>query len=207
VAQLLSDLQPMQQLTHLKLHSSLQVAGSHAPVSTYAALTASSKLQHLDISSCTLPAGVWQHLFPTTQLSSLRAFDVTGTRQPTGGFAEAPEGSRLVSCCPSLRSLEMVSLRCSAALLVPLQGLSGLQTLHCQWDEATAGVVHAVCQLTGLRELVVWGSVRVKKEGSLLQLTQLQQLTMLHYRTPTRTGVHVAYWPNESAHDLKLSGG
>ena len=60
VAQLLSHLQAMQQLTHLCMHHSLlEGEDSSPPASAYAALTASSKLQHLDIRECILPAGVW----------------------------------------------------------------------------------------------------------------------------------------------------
>jgi hypothetical protein len=59
VAQLLSNLQPMQQLTYLSLHHSLlEGEDSTPPAAAYAALTASSKLQHLDIRECILPAGV-----------------------------------------------------------------------------------------------------------------------------------------------------
>jgi hypothetical protein len=77
------------------------------------------------------------------------------------------------------------SLQCSAELLTPLQGLSRLHTLDCGWEHAPAEVVQAVCQLTGLRELrdlSVHGSVWMKEEGLLLQLTQLKHLTNMHYR-------------------------
>jgi hypothetical protein len=182
-SQLLSHVQHLQQLTHLSLNASLRaVERTNPPASAYAALTASSKLQHLDISSCTLPAGAWQHLFPTgRQLPSLQSLNIGGVMQPSGAFA-APEGSCLVSCCPRLQSLQMRFLQCSAELLAPLQGLSGLQLLHMSCPDITAicRVLQAVCQLTGLRELGVWGPWRIKDEGSLLQLTQLRQLTMLH---------------------------
>jgi hypothetical protein len=53
VEQLLSYLQPLQQLTHLNLTYSLQgVEGDHPPAAAYTALTASSKLQHLNIHWC-----------------------------------------------------------------------------------------------------------------------------------------------------------
>jgi hypothetical protein len=74
-AQLLSHLQHMQQLTHLALIGVLQAYemeygnpaddGSDSyqehvdpPAAAYAALTASSKLQYLDIRLCSLPVGV-----------------------------------------------------------------------------------------------------------------------------------------------------
>jgi hypothetical protein len=196
VAQLLSHLQPLQQLTQLTLDSSLQaVEGSNPPASAYAALTASSKLQHLDISGCTLPAGVWQHLFPTgKQLPHLQSLSITGAKQASGAYAQAPESSRLVSCCPGLDCLLMGLLQGSADLLAALTGLSRLQTLRCGWDEGTAEVVQAVYQLTGLRQLDVWGSALIWEEGSLLQLTQLKQLTSWQYCGP-------------SGHHMYFSGG
>ena len=189
VAQLLSNLQPMQQLLNLTLSRCLLAdhEGNAFPASAYAALTASSKLQHLDISHCRLLPGVWQHLFPTgRQLSNLRSLNVSGVLQASDGAASlyhpAPEGSSLVSCCPGLQSLKMWSLQCSAELLAPLTGLSGLHTLECELGDATADVVQAVCRLTGLRELTVQGNGPMQQGGSLLHLTQLQQLTRLGYQ-------------------------
>jgi hypothetical protein len=70
----------MQQLTHLDLKTCLRAVSApyraetgRPPVAAYAALTASSKLQYLDISGACLPPGVWQHLFPADrQLPSLQ---------------------------------------------------------------------------------------------------------------------------------------
>jgi hypothetical protein len=58
-AQLLSELQQLKYLTHLDLAGSLRgIAQGNPTASAFAALTASSKLRHLDISGCTLtPAG------------------------------------------------------------------------------------------------------------------------------------------------------
>jgi hypothetical protein len=67
--QLMSDLQEMQELTYMKLDHSLnteQFYTETAPAPAYAALTASSKLDQLNISECTLPEGAWQYIFPTT---------------------------------------------------------------------------------------------------------------------------------------------
>jgi hypothetical protein len=202
VAQLLSHLQPLQQLTHLSMHSRVwAVEEGNPPALAYAALTASSKLQHLDISSFTLPAHVWQHLFPAgRQLLNLQSLNIGGVRQP-GDYALPPECSRLVSCCPSLQSLQLGSLGRSAELLAQLQGLSRLQALHCNWEGATSEVVQAVCQLTGLKVLQVWGHARMKDEGTLLQLTQLKQLTMLHYELTTGffdDGIHLSGEVNTS---------
>ena len=108
VTELLSHLQQLQQLTYLNLRSSLE---NLAPMGCYSALTASSQLQHLDISECVLPAGVWQHVFSSTRkLPHLRMLDVEYVTHPSSpedpaGPAAAPEGSRLVSCCSGLQTL------------------------------------------------------------------------------------------------------
>jgi hypothetical protein len=183
VAQLLSHLQPMPQLTHLDLqYVTWEAEDRSPPAAAYAVLTASSKLQHLNLAFCTLPAGVWQHMFPTgRQLPQLQYLKVGHIKQPGGSHAPAPEGSRLVSCCPGLQSLYMEDLQYSAERLAPLSGLSVLHTLRLATDDPTAADgMETVCQLTGLRELHLHAPCMV--EGLPLQLTQLQQLTQLHYK-------------------------
>jgi hypothetical protein len=97
-AQLLSDLQQLTQLRVLKLARTLQAAAqgnsnSNPPAAAYAALTASSKLQHLVISGCKLPAGSWQHLFPAgKQLPGLQTLDISSVEQPTGVSTVANRG-------------------------------------------------------------------------------------------------------------------
>lgn len=62
VERLLSNIQQLQQLTYLKIKWTLyNGAEAVAPAEAYSALTASSKLQHLDFSVCVLPTGAWQH--------------------------------------------------------------------------------------------------------------------------------------------------
>jgi hypothetical protein len=68
VARLLAEMQRLQQLTHLSLRHSLGGQQAIAPAEAYSALTASSKLQHLEVSECILPAGAWQHMAPTGKL-------------------------------------------------------------------------------------------------------------------------------------------
>jgi hypothetical protein len=204
-AQLLSHLQSMQQLTHLSVCEDVVLSGGNPPASAYAALTASSKLQYLDIWYQTLPAGVWQHVFPAgRQLPNLQTLKFSCWTfflfSFWGNYKElnpAPEGSRLVSCCPGLQSLHLGSLQCSAELLAPLQGLSRLQTLECYLRDATVEVVQAVCQLTGLRELTVTGSVCEEQGGSLMHLAQLKQLTKLDLS---------CWFPGKSRSPVKLSG-
>jgi hypothetical protein len=156
------------------------------PAAAFSALTASSKLQHLDISDCMLPAPVWNYMFPPgRQLPHLHFLNLTNFLHPTGcdfdtqALALIGSRHRLVSCCPGLQSLLMQGLRGTAYLLPALRGLTGLHTLH-------LGAIYAhepldgVCQLTRLRELSVSPPNKVD-EGLLLQLTQLKQLTALTF--------------------------
>ena len=179
-ARLLSQLQHMQQLTCLIVHECFRKKSSYPPATAYAALTASSKLQHLDISRSYVPEGVWQHMFPAgRQLPHLQKLNIAHVDHPGGAVAAAPEGSRLASCCPALQSLDMPGLQHSAELFSALQGLSGLHRLCLQPFDMSVGL-EGVCQLTGLRELEVNEGCR-PTEGLLLQLTQLKQLTYLTY--------------------------
>jgi hypothetical protein len=196
-AELLSHLQQLQQLTHLALPSSMvdEDGEDTPPAAAYSALTASSKLQHLDIEWCTMPPGVWQHVFPAgRQLPHLQSLNISRVgphRQSIGTEFEnisAPEGSRLVSCCPGLQWLNMQDLHYSAGLLASLQGLTGLHTLIVRPARALPGPgpnleedsLESVLQLTRLRELSV-SCPRTAKEGLLLQLTQLTDLAALTF--------------------------
>jgi hypothetical protein len=153
-AALLSHLQHMQPLTHLELCNSLRLDAK----SGLAALTASSKLQHLDLSKCTLPAGAWQYVFPAgRQLPQLQSLKVCDIKQPTGTPAPTPSGTRLVSCCPALQSLNMAGLKYSTELLAPLQGLTALRTLDMPNPIKASEDLDGLCPLTGLRELSVVG--------------------------------------------------
>jgi hypothetical protein len=200
VLQLLSHLQELQQLTHLGLPGTFAEAMMYAadpPAEAFSALTASSKLQHLDTSNNTLPAllaGVWQHLFPAgMQLPYLTSLDLSSISKPSGRDATAPEGSLLVSCCPGLQSLDMQYLECHRHVLAPLRGLTGLHTLRLATDAAgeAAEGFEEVCQLTGLRRVDVM-THRTAKEGLLLQLAQLKQLTGLVYLGPAPNNDYAA---------------
>jgi hypothetical protein len=195
--QLLSHLQPLQQLTHLDLTDTLRLMTSpmQQVAAACAALTASSRLLHLNLSGCALPVGVWRHVFQgRTKLPKLRDLNIKGTdpsggyegydnylAQPSGYFSKALEGSRLVRCCPGLQFLDMRDVRYSAELLAQLQGLCELRTLHLEHYESTQEHgLQGVCQLTQLRELSVELSSG-KEEGLELPLAQLKQLTALTY--------------------------
>jgi hypothetical protein len=146
VEQLLHQLQHLPHLTHLDLVNSLICAEDNPLAAAYSALTASSKLQHLNISGAMVPADALLHIFPAgRRLPCLQLLALKGIQQPSGHQATAPEGSCLVSCCPSLQSMDMQDLCCSAKLLAPLLGLTGLHTLRTQAEDRAA--VEAVCRL------------------------------------------------------------
>jgi hypothetical protein len=157
VAELLSHLQDMQQLTYLKLYGVLECRSAHnPPAAAYSALTASSKLQHLDITGCILPEDVWQHMFPVPgrQLPHLQVLNVALVTHPSGPAA-APQTSRLVSCCPGLQSLDIRGMAYSAEQLAPLTGLCSLQELTLHPAHGHKEGLEVVGQMTGLRKLVL----------------------------------------------------
>jgi hypothetical protein len=182
VTELLSHLQHMQQLTRLCLTRSMRDV---APAAAYSALIASSKLQHLDISSSKLPEGVWQHVIPPVrQLVHLQSLNIMsgGWMDAAGGFA-APAGSTLVSCCPGLQSLWMPHLKYSAGQVASLTGLSALQDLSVMPDNNDFDGMGSVCQLTRLTLLRLSDPIGANSADSRLlwQLTQLRQLKHLYY--------------------------
>jgi hypothetical protein len=132
VAELLSQLQHLTQLTHLDLIESLAVVeDGNPPAAAYSALTASSKLHRLDITGCMLPVGVWQHIFPAgRQLPHLQNLLISKATDPSGEPADAPDGSRIISCCPGLQGLCMHSLVYIEEELAPLEALEQLGKLR-----------------------------------------------------------------------------
>jgi hypothetical protein len=118
------------------LPESLYFVGG-SPPAAYAALTAGSKLQRLDIRYCTLPAGAWQHIFPAgRQLLHLQMLDLGGVLELSGELAAtwhlhsaAPDLRLITSCCPGLRDLCMHSAHLPAERLTPLTGLQHLTLL------------------------------------------------------------------------------
>ena len=193
VAQLLYHLQHMQQLTHLDLSFTLRngspsVEAEASSAAAYSALTASSKLRHLNIGFCTLPAGAWQHMFPAgRQLPQLQVLDIRVLTSVHSRAFSAPEGSRLVSCCPGLQSLTMAGLQRSDELLAPLQGLSGLRELNLGAPACCSDALEGVRQLSRLRRLSMCDRSEEEEllQQLLQQLPQLKQLTYLQYNNTT----------------------
>jgi hypothetical protein len=177
VSALLSHLQHMTQLTHLSLqrNSTLPAPNARAPAA-YAALTASSTLQHLDVSSSSMPEGVWLHMLPADrQLLQLRVLKASECGS-TGHWTHA-DTARLASCCPNLQELSMRTREPLAAqVLQPLRSLTALTALAAgELDDAGLA---AAAELTQLRQLTVWQQASTTDAG-LLQLTQLRQLMEL----------------------------
>ena len=175
IAQLLSQLQHLTQLTHLELARCMQrPARADLPAASYSALTASSELQHLDIHQCFLPAGAWQHVFPAgRQLPHLQSLVID---RVTMNSSIAAPGSSLVSCCPALQLLTMQDLQCSKELLGALPRLSRLTGLQMGVVDGASGreVLEQLCQLTGLMSL---GLDAPSDPQGLLLLAQLRHLT------------------------------
>ena len=184
-AHLLSQLQHLQQLTELVMSTRRYHIQETPPAAAFAALTASSKLHHLSLSRCYLASYAWRYALPPgKQLPQLTSLTLEYLKNPSGGPAVAPAGKLLVSCCPGLQHLELRELRKSAtrAVLQPLSGLSGLQTLILSPAGGSQGEGWLeLCKLTGLRKLYVENHLRLPR-GLVLQLTQLQQLTSLYCR-------------------------
>lgn len=215
MSQLLSVVGGMQQLTHLSLEGSLytephrgmieesSLEFSRMDLRTFVAafegLTASSRLQHLDISRNFVPPGVWTHMFAEGRpLMHLRVLNLggimnfpmhwTGPMGPryVGHMYEQTryhlQATRLVSCCPGLQDLDLLDWVYYPELLAPLQGLSSLSRLVTGSLSVNSGAFEAVVgHLTGLKELrLLMPAARASKED-LWQLTQLQELTRLSY--------------------------
>jgi hypothetical protein len=118
VGQLLSQLQHLQQLTHFDFEDAWESTSvrEYSPLpAAYSALTASSKLQYLNLSCCTLPPTAWQYVFPASgrQLPHLKTLNTWGVFLPddmpttTTCFTAPPEPSSLASCCPNLTDIKV----------------------------------------------------------------------------------------------------
>lgn len=178
-AALLSELQRLQQLTHLSLNDTL--TRSTPSPAAYSALLASSKLHTLELSSCSLPASAWPLIFPAgKQFPHLLVLDafVMAPWGASGFVMTLLDMTRLVSCCPNLQQVSLSPALHTPELLAPLCSLTGLHTLRVLLQDNKGFDV--LQQMTGLKELWVTGDNRVTDAG-LLQLTALQQLSHLKF--------------------------
>jgi hypothetical protein len=107
VSDFLSHLQQLQQLTHLTVSQTFKSREAVPPAAAYSALTASSKLQPLNINHMAMPAVAWQHMFPAgRQLLHLQYLDISAAVQPEGmGTLPQPLTSAVLSAAaPACRS-------------------------------------------------------------------------------------------------------
>jgi hypothetical protein len=158
--QVLSLLQDLQQLTYLALtcdwHGQQQQS---PPAAAFSALTASSKLQYLNVEDTMLPVGAWQHMFPDgRQLPCLHTLKMSWPLLPRINpevlHEDVTKVSSLVSCGPALAVLCLERLPYDAKLMEQLTALTGLHTLHLDvLDGSQQHAVECIYRPTGLRGL------------------------------------------------------
>lgn len=176
-----SVLQPLQQLTYLKVFC----LGENASAADCAALTSSSKLQHLEFHGLKFGLTVWQHLFPADRkLPHLRALHTAKLCSGCRTLPTVAQAAQLVSSCPALQVLDLgefgpreevsaADYEVYSAQLSPLSQLTCLQDLRLPSAGTTA--VSFLQSVSSLRSLDV-GQVGA---ANLVCVTQLTQLTRL----------------------------
>jgi hypothetical protein len=188
--QLLSQLQLLQQLTHLNLARCGHQRGPVLPAASFSALTASSNLHYINITKWVISMGAWKFMFPKGRqlrhLHTMIADAVRYHRSTDNSYpADAPDGVLLASCCPRLAFLQMSGLAYRSVHSNPLQGLHELRglrelsLLNAQPDSLREQELDLVCQLTSLKVLRLGQGTAIGNK--LLRLTQLEQLTYLSY--------------------------
>jgi hypothetical protein len=135
MANMLPVLSRLQQLTSLRLTGIEEAAA--AP--EYAALTASSQLELLELSYCSVPPTAAPYMFPAgrcrphLRTMSIESTCVDGHGQyfrPCGALTlREGDAGRLAGCCPGLRKLRGLVIAASAADLQPLLQLRELTLL------------------------------------------------------------------------------
>jgi len=189
-AALLLELPKLQQLTHLSL---VQVLWAHAeglPAAAYAALTTSSKLQHLDLSFSLIPAEAWQHIFKRrlnvlstgslnsdvtscTALPKLRTLSILCSNAPITDLTL----EFMAQSCPELQVLALKGSVQEGAQLTALLGFSALTSLTLNHVNSTEAV-RVLAQLRGLEDLQISCCSDIGA-SDLLQLSTLRGLTRL----------------------------
>lgn len=173
----MGSLSQFQQLNHLALAEIRTPSELQAPApAAFAALTASSRLQCLNLKHVLVPKDAWQFVFAPgrclpefTQLrmeatpSDIREATLTDTSL-----------AQLAAACPNLAQFS--SKGCLAGRLTALQPLSALTKLSV--DPADGGRVPDIAGLTGLRDLWIrtWGSNLA--ETSIMQLSAAAAYTV-----------------------------
>jgi hypothetical protein len=206
VAPLLNAVSKLTLLTQLDMGLS-EAAREHPPAAAFTALTASTNLCSLRLSSSVMTMRVssvvwlqgvlqdWVLLQPGWIYPHLRHIDLQCERL-SGVVLSEQQLQVLCSCCPAVDSLAFVlEHKASAAAFLPLLQLSALTYLELQQQsrdavsgtKAAAAAVGVAVQLTSLQHLVVWGRPGLT-DPLLLQLTALKALDKLglHAKDPTK---------------------
>jgi hypothetical protein len=151
VSDLLAGVAQLQQLTslHLRVNGGIH----HTDMLTYnpaacSAFTSSSVLQQLRLLMPWWQQAAWSHIFPPSrQLTALThlTLDMTGA---AGTLLQ-----QVVTCCPALRSVELLAMSAVALQLPALRRLQGLTRLLLTSCDNAAAEQLAAC--TQLQELTV----------------------------------------------------
>lgn len=140
----------------------------------FAAVTASSSLQYLDLGYGWYPSqGAWRSIF-WQQLTAL-----THLSLPVWPKLAASDVKRLALTCPELRYLDVQGALKTGVSLLALTKLTALTCTALDISGVrTESAVRALARLTSLKELRVWQPSYISRL-SRLQLTALKQLREL----------------------------
>jgi hypothetical protein len=184
-------LQVLARLTALQTLRIFSIGGDlPQELSLFSALTASSNLQHLQLSGF-VKSRAWTHMLPAGRmLPQLRTFTALASvfyeQQDYDVFAQSPaDVSRIVSSCPGLQEVCYRPWPGHDACIDPLQSLTALTKLHiCSTQRDAVCSLAALTRLQDLEVSVVPDRVRldmtdVMKHKHLVPLTALTALTRL----------------------------
>jgi len=147
----------------------------------HSALTASNRLQHLQLLNLELPVGAWRQMFPLGRcLCELRCLCLRSRDCPQQQLGLA-DLQAMATCCPALVTLDL-GHQLGIATAAPLQQLTGLTALTvCAPFYDTAP---SIAQLTGLQRL----SLCVREAGDRVTVSGLLQLNVLQRRQYIQVG-------------------
>lgn len=149
----------------------------------YAALTASSSLECLELSYASLPAGVWPHVFPAARkllhLTRIKFHGEYGI-QDVPSAMEAADIVHLVRCCPNLCEIDELVLQ-HGSHVSELHKLTALTHLGLQYvdsdEHSHTDSLRGLARVAQLHSLTLNMSSPHATVASLLPLTSLTTLT------------------------------
>lgn len=183
-AALLAALPYLTQLQHLQVQVPYFRCGD-VPLALFSALTASSHLTHLYMSSDVgqmLPPGAAQHMFPAgRQLPQLRCLDFsTNADEWEECCIDAAGLAAIARCCPNLQQLKITGAWGSDADATALLQLPASCTeLEVGGPAFTDAAAAVVAQLTHLQRLSLHDAAAGLTDIGLLGLTSLRGLSSL----------------------------